>query len=225
MVTDDPGTPGNGRWEINLAWTGERDPGATTQDAPLLDMNYGLGPRLQLKYELPWLLVNDSTGGARSGLGDSSAGVKWRFYDTGDPQRWQISTFPQYAFNSLSRSYRRGVVEQGAHLDLPVEFQKSFGSLEVDYEVGRILRTLGTAEDLWFGGVVLGRQLTPRLESMLELRGTFARSFDRNGVILNTGFRYKLGGPLTLLGAVGSGIAGGERPSWIAYLGLQFGSK
>jgi hypothetical protein len=60
---------------------------------------------------------------------------------------------------------------------------------------------------------------------MLELQGTFARSFDRNGVILNSGFRYKLGGPITVLGAAGSGIAGGARPSWIGYLGLQFSSQ
>lgn len=33
MVSDDPGTPGDGKWEINLAWTGERDLGETTQDA------------------------------------------------------------------------------------------------------------------------------------------------------------------------------------------------
>jgi hypothetical protein len=225
MVTDDPGTPGNGHWEINLAWLGEHDGGETTQDLPLLDMNYGLGERIQLKYEVPWLLVEDATTATRAGLGDSLAGVKWRFYDSGDPRRWQISTYPQYEFNSLSRSYQRGIVEQGAHWDLPLEFQKNFGSMDVNYEVGRTLRTQGTAEDAWFGGVVVGRQLTMRLEAMLELQGTFARSFDRNGVILNGGFRYKLGGPFTLLGAAGSGIAGSERPSWIGYLGLQFASE
>jgi len=53
MVTDDPGTPGGGHWEINLAWTGEHSSGETTQDAPLLDLNYGVGDRLQVKYEVP----------------------------------------------------------------------------------------------------------------------------------------------------------------------------
>jgi hypothetical protein len=27
MITDDPGTPGDGHWEINLAWTDQRTPG------------------------------------------------------------------------------------------------------------------------------------------------------------------------------------------------------
>jgi hypothetical protein len=95
MITDDPGTPRNGQWEINLAWTGERGAEGTTQDAPLLDMNYGVGERIQLKYEVPWLAVRTSDAASRTGLGDSLAGVKWRFYDTGDPQQWQISTYPQ----------------------------------------------------------------------------------------------------------------------------------
>lgn len=158
-------------------------------------------------------------------MGDSLAGVKWRFYDSGASQHWQIATYPQFEFNSVSRSYRRGIVEQGARWLLPLEFQKSFGSLNVDYEVGRTLRTAGTAEDVWFGGVVLGRQLTPRLEAMLEVQGSFARSFDHNGVILNSGFRYKLNGRYALIGAAGSGIAGGDRPSWIGYMGLQFDSQ
>jgi hypothetical protein len=225
MVTDDPGTPGNGHWEINLAWMGEHSAAETTLDAPLLDMNYGVGERIQLKYEVPWLLVHESDAASRAGLGDSLAGVKWRFYDCGDPQCWQISTYPQYQFNSLSRSYQRGIVEQGAQWLLPLEFQKSFASFDVNWEIGRTLRTAGSAEDVWFGGVVVGRQLTPRLEAMLEIQGTFARSFDRNGIILNSGLRYKLGGPFTLLGAAGTGVGGNERPAWLGYIGLQFASQ
>lgn len=225
MVTDDPGTPGNGHWEINLAWTGEHSTGETTQDDPLLDMNYGVGERIQLKYEVPWLAVKDPEVGSRTGVGDSLAGVKWRFYDTGDPQRWQISTYPQYEFNTFSGSYQRGIVEQGARWLLPIEFQKSFGTLVVNYEVGRTLRTQGTLEDAWFGGVVVGQQLTLRLEAMAEIQGTFVRTFDRNGVILNSGIRYKLGGPFTLLAAAGAGVGGADRPSWIGYVGLQFSSE
>jgi hypothetical protein len=225
MVTDDPGTPGNGHWEINLAWLGERSDNETMQDEPLLDMNYGLGERIQLKYEVPWLAVNGPELGSRSGVGDSLAGVKWRFYDTGDPQRWQISTYPQYEFNTFSRSYQRGIVDQGARWLLPLEFQKSFGSFSVNFEAGRTLRTQGALEDQWFGGVVLGRQLTSRLEAMAEIQGTFARTFDTNGTLLNGGIRYKLSGPFTLLAAAGTGIGGADRPSWIGYVGLQFNSE
>lgn len=163
MVTDDPGTAGGGHWEINLAWVGEHSAAETTQDAPLLDINYGVGERVQLKYEVPWLLVHEATDASRTGRGDCLAGVKWRFYDPGEPPRWQISTYPQYAFNSPGGSDQRGVVEQGARWVLPLEFQRSCGNLAVNYEIGRTFRTQGTVEDAWFSGVVVGRKLTPRL--------------------------------------------------------------
>jgi hypothetical protein len=225
MVTDDPGTPGDGKWEINLAWAGERSLGETTLDTPLLDMNYGVGERIQLKYEVPWLVVQQPSDASRSGLGDSLAGVKWRFYDMGDPQRWQISMYPQYEFNTKSGSSQRGVVEQGAYLLLPLEFQRSFGNLEVDYELGRTLRTRGAGEDDWFGGLVVGRQVTSRFEALLEVQGTFAARFEHSGIILNTGMRYKLPGPFTLLAAAGTGVGGSDRLSWIEYLGVQFNSE
>jgi hypothetical protein len=151
--------------------------------------------------------------------------VKWRFFDTGDPQGWQISTYPQFEFKTFSRSYQRGIVEQGARWLLPIEFQKSFGTFSVNYEVGRTLRTQGVLEDQWFGGLVLGKELTSRLEVMAELQGTFARRFDTNGTILNGGMRYKLSGPFTLLAAAGAGVAGADRPSWLGYFGLQYSSE
>lgn len=49
LITDDPDTPGNGHWEINLGITTQRRPGARASELPLLDMNYGIGDRLQLK--------------------------------------------------------------------------------------------------------------------------------------------------------------------------------
>ena len=155
MITDDPGTPGNGTWEINLAWLGEHGGGETTQNAPLLDLNYGLGARIQFKYQVPWLLVHGANGVSESGLGDSLAGVKWRFFDTGDPQRWQVSTYPQYQFNSPDGADRRGLVEHGAHWLLPLEFQRSFAIVDVDFELSRTLHTAGSVQDEWIGYLAL----------------------------------------------------------------------
>ena len=41
FIGDDPGTPGDGNWEINLAGYGERHPIERLFNAPILDMNYG----------------------------------------------------------------------------------------------------------------------------------------------------------------------------------------
>ena len=43
MITDDPGTPGNGKWENNLAVAFEHRPNERSFDSPAIDLNYGVG--------------------------------------------------------------------------------------------------------------------------------------------------------------------------------------
>ena len=43
MITDDPETPGNGKFEINLAVAFERRPHEISLDVPAIDINYGWG--------------------------------------------------------------------------------------------------------------------------------------------------------------------------------------
>ncbi len=91
--TDDPETPGNKHWEINFGFIGQRNPASGQYQVPDFDINYGLGDRLQLKYELPIAIEETRPGGSLDpsepptrgqvigGLGESLMGVKWRFYE------------------------------------------------------------------------------------------------------------------------------------------------
>ena len=90
--TDDPDTPGSRHWEINFGFIGDRDPGAGAYQVPDFDINYGLGDRIQLKYELPIAIEQTPAESFRAsvpasqsvvigGLGESLLGVKWRFYE------------------------------------------------------------------------------------------------------------------------------------------------
>jgi hypothetical protein len=90
--TDDPETPGNRHWEINFGWIGDRNPGAGAYQVPDFDLNYGLGDRIQLKYELPIAIEETrpqpataaepaQQGTVIGGLGESLLGIKWRFYE------------------------------------------------------------------------------------------------------------------------------------------------
>jgi len=96
--TDDPETPGNKHWEINFGWIGDRNPGSGAYQVPDFDINYGLGDRIQLKYEIPIAIEEirplsatpnqpAQKGTVVGGLGDSLLGVKIRFYEhhPGDP--------------------------------------------------------------------------------------------------------------------------------------------
>src|SRR5258705_13747971 len=79
MLTDDPGTPGSGAWEINFAYLEQRNRQARLRSFPHVDFNYGLGDSIQLKYETGWLFTDASEGGgAKNGLDDSLLGLKWR---------------------------------------------------------------------------------------------------------------------------------------------------
>lgn len=90
--TDDPETPGNKHLEINFGFIGVRTPAAGSYQVPDFDFNYGLGDRIQLKYELPIALEetrsqpavgtsSPSSGQVIGGLGESLLGIKWRFYE------------------------------------------------------------------------------------------------------------------------------------------------
>ena len=90
--TDDPDTPGNKHWEINFGWIGDRNPAAGAYQVPDFDINYGLGDRIQLKYELPIAIEETRPqpatgttpavpGQVIGGLGESLLGIKWRYYE------------------------------------------------------------------------------------------------------------------------------------------------
>ena len=84
MLTDDPATPGSGAWEINTAYVEQRTRQDRQRSFPHVDVNYGLGDRIQLKYETGWVFADvpaSEGGGVKSGLDDSLLGVKWRFLD------------------------------------------------------------------------------------------------------------------------------------------------
>ncbi len=94
---------------MNVAAYNERHPAERIYNWPILDVNYGWGSRIQLKYQVPYLVDGTNRGSTWSGLGKSLAGVKWRFYDSGE-DGLQISTYPQLEFNNPALSLERGLV-------------------------------------------------------------------------------------------------------------------
>ena len=222
MFTDDPGTPDTGHWEINCAFVTEHSRDGARHDArPLLDLNYGATDRVQLKYEVPWVAMRESGGAGRAGLGNSNAGVKWRFFDEAARGGLALSTFPQLEFNNPTSSRRRGLVDAGTTLLLPFELQGKLGAFEWNAELGRIFPAHG--EDEWLYGLALGRELSPSLELAVELHGTGRFSRDRDELIANVGARLKLTQRETLLISAGRSInrTHGTELTFTGYLGLQ----
>src|SRR2546423_14381204 len=135
LITDDPETPGNGHWEINVAWTLSQKQNERLFAIPLIDINYGLGQRIQLKAEVPWLVLQERRGGIQSGIGSANFGVKWRFLDK-DRHGFAMSTYPQLEIRTSASSVRRGLIEQGGELLFPVGLSGELGRLTINGEIG-----------------------------------------------------------------------------------------
>jgi len=221
FITDDPGTPGDGNWEINVAAYAERHPDERIYNAPILDMNYGLGDRIQLKYQVPYLVDGVNDGPTRSGLGQSLAGVKWRFYE--NPEKGlEISTYPQLEFNNPTSSLERGLVANGTRFYLPIEITKKVGPLVVNPEIGYWFADKAGAA--WASGVVVGREVSQRLELDGELYATANTNGSDHWNTFDGGGRYKLGEHFVLLFMAGRSFRGpaSGQPQFFGYLGMQF---
>lgn len=220
MITDDPGTPGDGHWEINVATLATRSVDGDSYQLPLIDLNYGWGDRIQLKYEVPWVLERDA-GNSIAGLGNSLLGIKWRFYDAG-PSGWQVSTYPQAQFNyPTSGSPRRGLAVGGTTYLLPAEFERSYENFDVNFEFGRWIRPAPLA-DSWVVGAVIGHEVLKGFEVIAEVHNEMAAG-SRRETIVNFGSRWDFSDRYTLLISAGRDVQNtlGPTNTLITYLGLQ----
>lgn len=217
LVTDDPGTPGSGNWEVNVAVTLDRTALSSAWGVPLVDANYGWGERLQLKLEMPLAVVSDG-GGTRGGIGNPLLGLKWRFLDE-ETAGVAVSTYPQIGFNVAESSVDRGLAERETTFFLPVSGVKTIGPIAVNAEIGRVFESGGGGEWVW--GVALGHTFG-RVEALAEVYGTHGDDADSRKVVVNLGGRVPVSRGSTLLASGGWSVssAEGSRHAYV-YLGLQ----
>jgi len=197
FITDDPDTPGNKHWEINLGWIGDRNPYEGNYQVPDFDINYGLGDRIQLKYEVP-IAIHELRGGYDNagvytppsaatvdvGLGESLLGIKWRFYEhkpkAAPPPKeaeaegeapeanFSIGTYPQLSLNNPTSSVSRNVVPPGPQFLLPLESNARIGPIRVDGEIGYWFTNQHVPQS-WIRGLVIGHEFSKKMEAYLEL--------------------------------------------------------
>lgn len=220
FLTNDPGTPGNANWEINLASMQTLSRGFASYQVPQIDLNFGVGERIQLTYELPYVV--DTAGGmpAHGGWGNGYPGVKWRFLDQGE-DGWQASVFPQLETAGTRLERANGIAEAGPRYLLPAEFTHKLGPVDVDFEVGYYL--FGHANKERILGLAIGRSVTDRLELDGEIYDDHANGAGPHFTTLDLGGRYKLRQGVIALFMLGRSIDGFSRgqPEYLSYLGVQ----
>jgi hypothetical protein len=218
MITDDPGTPEDGKFEINLSIAFERRPNETAFDAPGIDINYGVGDRIQLTLQGGPVLLKRKEHGAIGGLGGTEAAVKWRFVDN---QRTglSISMFPRVIFNLSRSAARRGLAEDGTRFQIPIQIAKAFKNFGLDFEWGPVASTVGPSE--WLYGIVVSVDVGTTTTLMAELHGTSRTNFSDNELTANFGVRQKLNDHCLFIGSLGREVRSPETRAWIGYAGVQ----
>jgi len=228
-----------------MGFVGERNPFGGSYETPNMDFNYGVGSRIQLKYEVP-LSIEESRGNAShvaAALGNSLLGVKYRFYERhskthmrdGEREiKFSASIYPQLLLNNPTRSVARGIVEPAPQMLLPAEGSGKIRWIRISGEVGYWFK----GKDLpssWIRGIVVGHEFKKDTELYMEV-------YDQQDVRVSGTPNLRestlgIGGRipvvraqwLRMIGMAGHGLvsptpANGQ-PSWIAYVGIQFLSE
>jgi hypothetical protein len=220
FLTNDPGTPGNANWEINLASMQTITRGASSYQVPQIDLNFGLGDRIQLTYEVPYVLQAGNGEPVQSGWGNGYPGIKWRFLDQGE-DGWQMSTFPQFETGASQLARQKGIAVAGPRFLLPLEVTKKVGSVDVDFEAGYYFPGNSPKERIF--GFVAGRPINDRLELDAEIYDDRIYGASQHSTTLDIGGRYRLGTGVIALFMAGrsiNGVSNGQ-PAFIGYIGVQ----
>lgn len=203
LTTDDPGTPGPGGWEINVAWVQSEGGGERVAQRPLFELNYGVGHQFQLKYATAWLSQRDATDAESSGLDHSTVGIKWRFLSE-QGHGFDLSVHPQLKFREPGPSARHGLVADENALVLPLQWQRARGPWVCFAELGRTLPS--KSADEWFYGVAVCRSVGPLVTVGAELNGTASCSLDEDQLAVSIGAHIEAGSSGALLITLGRDV-------------------
>jgi hypothetical protein len=168
LVTDDPDTPGNLGVEVNFI--GHCDTTSVGRACGSgIDANLGLGDYWQLRVEKEGVEESQNGSAPFRGLGSTSAGVKYRFFDNG---RLKIAFYPSYQFDDETRriSDEGGFEDSdGRSLGLPLILSKQLGRYTLVFNAGYTLNDDYAGKNSVFTSFAIGRPLNDSTRIMAEL--------------------------------------------------------
>ena len=215
LVTDDTGTPGHNKWEINLAHTRNN---TKLEDAEefSIDANYGLGEKTQLNIIIPHTYINRDERNNVSHLGDIQLAVKYRFIDESD---WffSVSSTPTISFPT-------GNHRSKLDFFLPLEVDKQIKGLYIGTQVGYNIHRNDGVENELFYGFFSEYPVCKKIDVLGEVFGSFAKHTKTDSPLFNVGFRYKINKLFSIMSSAGRSFegrdSGGE--DFHSYVGFRF---
>jgi hypothetical protein len=219
LLTNDPGTPRNGNWEINLGVMPTLRQNQNSFQVPQIDVNFGLGDRIQLTYEIPFVLQNQTGQPTQTGWSNNTVGVKWRFLD--DKGGWNASIFPQLEAPGLGAAIRSGIATGGTRLLFPVEITKSVGPINLGFEAGYFIPWHSHGERII--GFSAGRDVTTKLNIFGEVYNDRAMGALPHDTTFDAGSKYQFHKGLFLMFMAGRTFSANSsgQPEFMGYFGMQ----
>lgn len=220
--TDDPEPVDFHHYELYVF--GGADGTAPEMDStgPAVEFNWGVIPNVQLHIILPAAAVFPSNGPSAFGLGDTEAGVKFRFIQE-TKHRPMVGTFTMFEIPTGNPTNGLGVGRGWAKL--PIWAQKSFGPWTTYGGAGEVINTAAGYRNFTFGGWLvqrdIGKKLTLGTEVFSHGGEGLAAPQTRSSTLVDIGGYYYFRNPgFQLLFCYGHSAFGqGEN---YAYLGLYW---
>lgn len=214
LVTDDTGTPGHNKWEINLAYTrfNTIDEKAT---GFVVDANYGLGERTQLNLVIPHTSIDHDEDGEDSGLGDIQFGTKYRFADETD---WflSISATPTIFMPT-------GNERTTPDFFLPLEFDRHIKFFYIGSQIGYLIHGEKDENNELFYGFFAEHPVYEKIDVVGEVFGFIKEHEETNPPLFNAGFRYRFSKLFSVMGSGGRifGERSSSEPHFLGYIGIR----
>ena len=217
MFADDTSSPGDHNIELNFVADADLASDRKQFELPVVDINYGVGETLQLKYEVPMALLRttetDSAGNMHQhsarGISNSTAGVKYRFYDDED-SHLSFAVYPQLEFRTPGSKSENdgGVAAGGTTMILPLLVTKEQEHIAFTGNAGFEKSSEEGTHVFAVGGI--GTRLSDHLAILGEIAGQdLNRSADRR-ILLNIGVRRKLDDHQTIGSSIGRDLHAGD---------------
>ncbi len=223
LLTTDPVTPGPENLEINLGVMPILRNNTKLVQIPQIDINYGVGEDIQLTFYAPFEWQATTGQPNATGWSNVFTGVKWHFLDHGE-NGFNISMFPQIEIRGSQASDRTGIADPGTRLELPLEFSRKVGPLEMNLECGYYvpLDSHKTHNER-FIGLALGHDFTKKLEGIGEIYNDWVLGAPPKDTFFDAGFRYTLRPSFIVLFMAGRSFSPNSsgQPEFLAYGGMQ----
>ncbi len=184
LVTDDTGTQGKGRVQIEIGVETEQETenneGSTTKEtawSPSVTFTYGLAENIDIVAGIPWTSQKVETDGStifnENGIGDISLQIKWRFLELQDSKlSFALKPGITLPTGNESKGFGNGKVSEGLMLIATRSAESGAIHINLGYthnEYNLDSDEFGSNKDIWHASVAGELKLNEKLRAVADI--------------------------------------------------------